>query len=110
MKTIGKLIFPIIMAFTVISCTSSKELVVKNLPDRPAYRRQPAPGDDFVWTEGDWVVHHGAYKWKKGEWVKARFREWIDGDWEKTAEGWKWKKGHWDLPSYVVNRQEIIFQ
>ncbi len=66
-------------------------------PAPPAYTRPMAPGHDFVWVEGEWVLNHGRYVYKPGYWThwKRRYHHYVPGHWEQKHRGYYWKHGYW---------------
>ena len=67
--------------------------------DEPAgvvYTRPVAPGDGYIWIDGDWVWGGGSYHWHNGYWSRPRTgRSWAPGRWEHTDRGYHWSRGHW---------------
>jgi hypothetical protein len=67
--------------------------------DRPAdviYARPVAPGDDYIWIDGDWIWEGGTYRWHEGHWDHRRAgRAWHRGNWESHGGGWRWHRGYW---------------
>jgi hypothetical protein len=67
--------------------------------DQPAdvvYTRPAAPGDGYVWIDGDWVYGGGGYHWHNGYWGRPRSgRTWTAGHWDHGARGYHWNRGHW---------------
>jgi len=40
---------------------------------RPAdiiYTRLPAPGEGYIWINGDWYWNGGRYEWREGRWAR----------------------------------------
>ncbi|MEP6677424.1 MAG: hypothetical protein ABJA78_19845 [Ferruginibacter sp.] len=76
------------------SCTGT--YVVSSQPVRPNYVRPMAPGNGYIWIEGDWAYEGGNYRWHEGHWGRPRgHRNWQPGSWHQTNRGWSWQKGRW---------------
>ncbi|HWB92654.1 MAG TPA: hypothetical protein VG605_12410 [Puia sp.] len=88
------LIIGIAGCFAVTGCT-----VDGYVTDQPAdvvYTRPVAPGDGYIWIDGDWVWGGGGYHWHNGYWARPRGgRTWAPGHWDHTARGYHWNRGHW---------------
>jgi hypothetical protein len=114
MKTIWKASLYLGICLCILmttSCTEKRQLSVAKIPERPAYIRQSSPGDRYTWVEGEWVVHHGSYQWKKGHWTAVRSKVWVDGQWVRKNNGWTWQRGHWQISYPDFNAgPEIVFQ
>jgi hypothetical protein len=109
MKTISTLFLALGLSVSAIftqSCSARKDLVVTQVPDRPAYQRNPSPGPGYTWVEGDWTVRNNTYHWNKGHWAKSKDKVWVAGDWVYRNNGWSWSRGYWiDANSdYARNR------
>jgi hypothetical protein len=69
---------------------------VDSQPADVTYVRPAAPGEDYIWIDGDWVWSGGAYTWHQGHWERPRTgRVWAGGHWENGAHGYRWHRGHW---------------
>ena len=65
-------------------------------PGDVTYVRPGAPGDGYVWIDGDWVWGGGSYRWHEGHWGQPRAgRAWVGGSWGHGSRGYRWNRGHW---------------
>jgi YXWGXW repeat-containing protein len=69
---------------------------VSEQPADAVYERPIAPGDGYIWIDGDWVWGGGGYHWHGGHWERPRAgRAWERGHWDHTNRGYHWNHGHW---------------
>lgn len=75
------------------------QIVVRVKPVKPnkvLVVKPKAPGMNYFWVSGHWVVKQGKYYWVDGYWKrKKRNHVWIAGHWTTTPRGYKWIPGHW---------------
>jgi hypothetical protein len=78
----------------VVSCTVDG--YVTDQPADAVYTQPAAPGDGYVWIDGDWVWSGGAYVWHNGYWGRPRAgHTWVRGHWDHGARGYHWTRGGW---------------
>ena len=83
-----------ICGLSLSSCGPTQ--VVASRPADVIYTRPPAPGEGYIWINGDWYWNGGRYEWREGRWDRPRpGRIWHDGSWYQTRRGWRWNRGHW---------------
>jgi hypothetical protein len=88
------LIIGIAGCLAVTGCAA--DAYVTDQPADVVYTRPAAPGDGYVWIDGDWVWYGGGYHWHNGYWARPRGgRAWAAGHWDHTARGYHWNRGHW---------------
>ena len=88
------LIIGIAGSLAIVSCTA--EGYVDEQPADVVYTRPVAPGDGYIWIDGDWVWGGGGYHWHNGYWARPRAgRSWNAGHWDHTGRGYHWNRGHW---------------
>jgi hypothetical protein len=88
------LIIGIATCFAVTSCTVDG--YVSDQPGDVVYTRPAAPGDGYIWIDGDWVWSGGGYHWHNGYWGRPRTgHTWTAGHWDHGARGYHWNRGHW---------------
>jgi hypothetical protein len=69
---------------------------VSSQPADVAYEQGVAPGDGYIWIDGDWAWSGGAYVWHAGHWGRPRAgHTWAAGHWEHGARGYRWHRGGW---------------
>jgi hypothetical protein len=93
-----KFILIVAFAFSLLSIVSCEGpgLIVGAQLSTPVYERPGAPGPDYIWIDGDWVVENGNYVWHEGYWSRPRgHRAWQAGNWEQRNNGWSWRRGRW---------------
>ncbi len=60
----------------IAGCLAATSCTVDGyVSDQPAdvvYTRPVAPGDGYVWIDGDWVYGGGGYHWHNGYWGRPR--------------------------------------
>jgi hypothetical protein len=62
------------------------------------YARPEAPGEGYIWIDGDWLWDNDAHTYvhQRGYWSRARRgRTYEAGRWEDRPEGKIWIKGRW---------------
>jgi hypothetical protein len=65
-------------------------------PSDVVYEQGVAPGEGYVWIDGDWVWGGGRYTWHNGRWGRPRAgHTWARGNWAHTSRGYHWNGGHW---------------
>ncbi|HMC87151.1 MAG TPA: hypothetical protein VKI61_16615 [Chitinophagaceae bacterium] len=75
------------------ACTGA---FVAERPGEVTYNRPVAPGEGYVWIDGDWVWGSGRYTWNEGRWDRPRSGHiWHPGGWNHTARGYRWNRGRW---------------
>lgn len=85
----------IVTSLSLVSCDEPHMVVGAEL-SAPVYARPVAPGPDYVWIDGDWVVEGGTYVWHEGYWGRPRpHRVWQAGGWENRGNGYSWRRGRW---------------
>lgn len=83
-----------ISAASLSSCTTGA--YVTERPGDVVYSRPVAPGDGYIWIDGDWTWSGGRYTWHEGRWDRPRpGRVWHTGSWSHTGHGYRWNRGHW---------------
>ena len=88
------LIIGIAGCLAATSCTVDG--YVTDQPAEVVYTRPVAPGDGYVWIDGDWVWGGGGYHWHNGYWARPRSgHTWSAGHWDHGARGYHWSRGHW---------------
>lgn len=71
--------------------------VVASRPADVVYTRPAAPGEGYVWINGDWYWVGSRYEWREGRWDRPRpGHHWHEGNWYQTKHGWRWNQGHWE--------------
>ena len=74
--------------------------------DEVVVRRQPppdrgedpgaAPGAEYLWIRGHWVLAGPEWTWRRGHWETRRAgSEWVPGRWVARGGAWQWSEGHW---------------
>jgi hypothetical protein len=83
-----------IAAVVFSSCTTSAYVSAR--PGDVTYVRPAAPGDGYIWIDGDWLWEGGRYTWHEGRWDRPRpGRVWHGGSWSQGRHGYRWNRGHW---------------
>jgi len=56
-----------------------------------------APGPDYVWIDGNWVLKEGDWVWISGHWVLPPYPHavWVEGPWQLGPHGWHRVGDHW---------------
>ncbi len=76
------------------SCAGS--YYVSDRPGDVSYVRPAAPGDGYIWIDGDWMWSGGRYTWREGRWDRPRpGHVWHPGSWDHGGRGYRWHRGHW---------------
>lgn len=78
-----------------IGLLSCGRTVVAARPAAPVYARPAAPGQRYVWVDGNWIARGGRYQWRDGYWAPARKKQYVPGHWAPKRNGWYWQRGHW---------------
>ncbi|MEO5684149.1 MAG: YXWGXW repeat-containing protein [Chitinophagaceae bacterium] len=90
------LIIAICLTGAVLFSSCGPSHVMATRPADVIYTRPPAPGQGYVWINGDWYWRGNGYEWREGRWDRGRVgRSWNEGNWMQTRRGWKWNRGHW---------------
>lgn len=76
---------------------------VQMLPHPPATLEAgpngPAPGDNFFWVPGCWVMNNGGYAWRAGYWYAGQPNwVWVPDYYCYTPTGSIFVNGYWDRP------------
>ena len=81
------------------------------LPEPPASidsgPSTPAPGDDYFYVPGTWIMNNTTYQWSPGYW-QACVNDWV---WVPTRYIWTphgciYRPGYWDR---VIGRRGVVF-
>jgi WXXGXW repeat (2 copies) len=65
-------------------------------PGEVTYTRPIAPGEGYIWIDGDWMWSGGRYTWQEGRWDRPRpGHVWHGGNWTQGHRGYRWNRGHW---------------
>ena len=62
------------------------------------YSRPVAPGEGYIWIDGDWLWDNDAHNYihQRGYWAKQRNnRTYEAGHWDSRPDGKIWIKGRW---------------
>lgn len=90
------LIMAILIGCSVAMTGCAVDGYVTDEPADMVYTRPVAPGDGYIWIDGDWVWEGGTYHWHNGYWSRPRVgRTWAPGHWEHSERGYHWNRGHW---------------
>lgn len=69
---------------------------VQTRPGDVMYNRPIAPGEGYIWIDGDWIWGGGRYTWREGRWDRPRpGHVWHGGRWSQGTHGYRWNRGHW---------------
>jgi len=57
-----------------------------------------APGPDYAWVGGEYIIGGGRYQWRQGHWDHAPrgHRTWVRGHVERHGRGYVHVEGHWE--------------
>lgn len=59
----------------------------------------PAPGDNFFWVPGCWVMQNGGFAWRAGYWYAGQQNwVWVPDHYNYTPGGSIFVSGYWDYP------------
>lgn len=95
MKKINFIAVVFACSLLLLSCGGSRLIVVER-PVAPYYQRPFAPGSNYMWIDGDWMIRNGRYVHQQGYWAAPRGnRRWESGRWQQIDRGWKWQHGYW---------------
>ncbi|MDP9053479.1 MAG: hypothetical protein M3N93_04145, partial [Acidobacteriota bacterium] len=66
-------------------------------PPLPEYSQPPCPGDNYIWTPGNWNYGNAGYYWVPGAWVLAPYVDalWTPPYWEYSGDRYRWHRGYW---------------
>ena len=66
-------------------------------PEIPVYEQPPCPGDNYIWTPGNWNYANGGYYWVPGAWVQAPYDGalWTPGYWGYGGDRYAYHHGYW---------------
>jgi len=97
MKKIISLLSALIFAAIFISGCGPSAVVVRERPAPPRYSQPLAPGPNYIWVSGEWIIRHGRYQYRNGYWVASRRSRvhYVEGHWESRRNGWVWVHGYW---------------
>jgi len=81
-------------AVSLSSCGPTQ--FVAERPGDVMYARPAAPGEGYIWIDGDWFLNGGRYTWREGRWDRPRpGHVWHGGSWQQSRRGYRWNRGHW---------------
>lgn len=67
----------------------------------------PAPGDNFFWVPGCWVMQNGGFAWRAGYWYAGQQNwVWVPDHYCYTPGGSIFVSGYWDYP---LVRRGLLF-
>lgn len=91
-----KQLLTLAIAGCLIGATGCAGGYVATQPADVVYTRPAAPGEGYVWIDGDWGWSGGTYVWHEGHWGRPRAgRAWQRGSWQSGSHGYRWQRGHW---------------
>lgn len=66
-------------------------------PPLPVYNQPPCPGQDYMWTPGNWAYGEYGYYWVPGAWVLAPYvgALWTPPYWDHYGGHYRWHHGYW---------------
>jgi hypothetical protein len=66
-------------------------------PPLPDYSQPPCPGENYIWTPGNWAYANAGYYWVPGVWVMAPYIDalWTPPFWDFYSGRYRWHRGYW---------------
>lgn len=75
---------------------ANAQVIVKVQPRIPVVVRPAAPGPNYVWIDGGWVIRGGHYVYTNGYWTRPRHGyHYTKGYWNHSHGGYGWVPGRW---------------